>query len=79
MTPRVLALLLLLGLTRPAYAQVALDAKFEKSATSQNSPFSYVSNAGTVAGTVGSTATVLIAAGKLEASPTPRATRAALN
>src|SRR5438552_310228 len=40
---------------------VALDTTFEKSAASQNSPFSYVSNAGTVAGAVGASATVLIA------------------
>lgn len=35
-------------------ADVAFDTKFEKGASGQASPFSYTSNAGTVAGTVGS-------------------------
>lgn len=39
---------------------VAFDSHFQKGAVSQSSPFSFVSNAGTVTGTVGGTNRVLI-------------------
>jgi hypothetical protein len=47
-------LLLVLALGSSAQAAVTFDSKFEKGSNGSTSPFAFVSNAGTVTGTVGS-------------------------